>query len=679
MNSSAQSIPRFLFKSETIFVISITIWLLLYQTVLRGLFVYTHYDLTKDIPLAVLATAFGIGVRFDLMITGIAILPLVLGLLFPATRYKRDKFRIWLTVFFSLVTFLAVLELDFYKEFHQRLNSLVFEYMKEDPQTVLSMIWFGFPVIRYMLLIGALIFSFHKIVFFIDQKTQRIDTGGVKSIRHHVMRSAVFLIALLLTVVACRGTLRQGPPLRWGDAFFSEFTFANHLGLNGTFTLAKAGTALANKKDDNSFWLKGMSPDTATDLVRKGWLTPYDQLIDADTAALRRITTPPTTAAAPAKIKNVVIILMESFSGEYVGALGDTHGVTPAFDALAEQGLLFERFFSNGTHTHQGMFATLACFPNLPGHEYLMYQPEGAHTFSGIAKLLPAKNYNQTYVYNGSFTWDNQEGFFKNQGMTKFVGREQYINPKFSDPTWGVSDEDMFDRALLELEQMPKDKPFYAVLQTLSNHMPYSLPEPLPMEKIMVRRQFSERLTAMRYSDYMLGKFFEQAQKSDYYRDTLFVVLGDHGFSVDKQLTALDLLRFHVPLLLIGPGIVEQHGHISTRVATQVDLIPTIMSLLGQPYQHQCWGRDVLNLPEDDQGLIVIKPSGNDPVVAIISGDNILVRDPNDSRDLYKYSFYPESAVTPHDDAETAETLWQLMQAYVQTALISLREDNTAP
>lgn len=672
------NISRLSLSSEIKFLLTISCWILLYQTFLRCIFLYVHFDLAHDIPAPVLLHAFGNGLRFDLMITGMVLLPLVLALVWPSTVARRRYMRRWLVVAVGLITFLAILELDFYREFHQRLNSLVFEYMKEDPKTVLSMIWFGFPVLRYLALIGALVFVFHKVVCVIDQKTRQLDSSAKKTIWHHCLRAAVFLLVLALTAIACRGTLRQGPPLRWGDAFFSEFTFANHLGLNGTFTLSKAATALANKKNDNSFWFKRMPQEQATALLRKGWLTSHDRLIDANTAAIRRITAPPVPSARP-DIKNVVIILMESFSGEYVGALGDNHGVTPAFDALAKQGLLFERFFSNGTHTHQGMFATLGCFPNLPGHEYLMYQPEGAHSFSGIAKLLPAKNYNQTYIYNGSFTWDNQEGFFKNQGMTTFIGREHYTNPKFSDVTWGVSDQDMFERALIELDKLPNDKPFYAILQTLSNHMPYSLPEPLPMEKIMVDGQFSERLTAMRYSDYMLGKFFEAAKQSDYYQNTLFVVLGDHGFGVKQQLTAVDLLRFHVPLLLIGPGIVENYGHRSDVVATQVDVIPTVMSQLGQSYQHQCWGRDVLNLPKTDKGLIVIKPSGNDPAVAIVAGDSILVRDPSTQQQLYRYTLRPEPSITADDDANKAESLWLLLQAYVQTALVSLREDNTAP
>ncbi len=675
---SQNHVPPLSLRSEITFLVATVVWLLVYQAGLRGLFLYTHYDLTQTIPSAVLLNAFGKGFRFDLIITAYAVMPMVFTLLFQRRAAKRLQIRWWLTGIGCLITFLAVLELDFYKEFHQRLNSLVFEYMKEDPQTVLSMVWFGFPVIRYLLLIGALTFIFHKVVFYIDLRTQWHDTSPVNTSRIKVwaVRSLVFLLVLGCTAASGRGTFRQGPPLRWGDAFFSEHTFANHLALNGTFTLSKAATSLANKKNDNRFWFKRMTEAAATELLRKGWLTPHDQLIDADTAALRRITSTPN---ATPNIKNVVIILMESFSGEFVGALGKEMGVTPAFDALAHQGLIFERFFSNGTHTHQGMFATLACFPNLPGHEYLMYQPEGAHSFSGIAKLLSQRDFNQTYVYNGSFSWDNQEGFFKNQGMTTFIGREQYVNPKFSDPTWGVSDEDMFDRALVELDKLPKDQPFYAVLQTLSNHTPYGLPEPLPMEKVMVDGKFSERLTAMRYSDYALGKFFEQAQQADYYKDTLFVILGDHGFGIDKQLTALDLLRFHVPMLMIGPGIVEQYGQRIDTVTTQVDILPTVMSLLGKPYQHQCWGRDALNLPPGDNGLVVIKPSGNDPAVGIIADNLVLVRDPNEQIQLYEYQFLPESSVRLHDDATKKEALWQLLQAYIQTALISLRENTTAP
>jgi phosphoglycerol transferase MdoB-like AlkP superfamily enzyme len=99
------------------------------------------------------------------------------------------------------------------------------------------------------------------------------------------------------------------------------------------------------------------------------------------------------------------------------------------------------------------MFATMACFPNLPAFEYLMRTPEGAHKFSGLPQLLSARGYDNLYVYNGNFQWDNQSGFFSNQGMTRFIGREDFVDPVYMDPTWGVSDQDMFDRAASRTRQ----------------------------------------------------------------------------------------------------------------------------------------------------------------------------------------------------------------------------------
>ncbi len=314
---------------------------------------------------------------------------------------------------------------------------------------------------------------------------------------------------------------------------------------------------------------------------------------------------------------------MESFAGRYVGALGSRDGITPNFDRLAGEGLLFERFFANGTHTHQGMFASMACFPNLPGFEYLMQSPEGGNRFFGLPQLLSARAFNDVYVYNGDFAWDNQAGFFGNQGMTRFVGRNDYVDPVVADPTWGVSDQDMFDRAVQELGALAPDEPFYALLQTLSNHTPYALPDPLPVPAVTGHGSQDAHLTAMRYSDWALGRFFEQAKRQPWYKDTLFVVVGDHGFGAPEQLTEMDLFRFHVPLLLIAPGVTEQFGSRREVVGTQVDVVPTIMGRLGGEVRHQCWGRDLLALDERDPGFGIIKPSGSDQTVAMIRGEQI--------------------------------------------------------
>jgi phosphoglycerol transferase MdoB-like AlkP superfamily enzyme len=637
-----------------------------------------NQELIDGTPATAFAEAFFNGLRFDLRVVVLICIPLLLSIPSARAMAARKAHRIWLTSCASLAVLLGIVELDFYQEFHQRLNQLVFQYFKEDPGTVMSMLWYGFPVVRHLLAWALATAAIAWVFLRLDRMTRpantTLDATATAHSIHRGWRWVALLLCLMMSVAAARGTLRQGPPLRWGDAFTTESMFANHLGLNGILTLYDAGKHAFSDHRELA-WTNSMEPDVAVQVTRNLLLTPRDHLIDADSAPVRREYVPPAEGALP--VRNVVVILMESFAGRYVGALGDKHGITPNFDKLAREGLLFTRIFSNGTHTHQGMFATMACFPNLPGFEYLMQTPEGGQQFSGLPQLLKQRNFDNLYVYNGDFAWDNQSGFFGNQGMTNFVGRNDFINPLVSDPTWGVSDQDMFDRAFIELRDNFKDRPFYALIQSLSNHTPYPLPDPLPVEPVTGHGSQDEHLTAMKYSDWALGQFFDKVRTLPAFKETLFVLVGDHGFGGVEQLTDMDLLRFHVPMLLIAPGIQEKFGSINETVGTQTDVVPTIMGRLGDPVVHQCWGRDLLALPEGDKGFGIIKPSGSSQNVAILDGENVLVQSEEGDGKLYRYAVGAHRSTEPLDDEALKARLLGRMKAFVQTATRSLL-DNTA-
>ena len=667
-------------KSHLAYTLLSGLALMVMYTLLRiGLLVYNR-EMIGDTPASTFIEALFNGMRFDLRLTVYLLIPLMLSLFSARAMAARGFFRFWLTLVGSITLFFGLMEMDFYREFHQRLNGLVFQYVKEDPKTVLSMLWYGFPVVRYLLAWAVVTWLLSLVFKGIDRVTRPRNAqsgggAGTRSIAPWYMRIGVFFLVLIVAVICARGTLRQGPPLRWGDAYTTESNFANQLGLNGTLTLITAAKSRMSEDRDN-IWKATLPQADAQQTVRDMLLTSHDKLVEPDIAAVRRDFTPPAENTLP--IRNVVVILMESFAGHSVGALGSDANITPNFDRLSKEGLLFDHFFSNGTHTHQGMFATMACFPNLPGFEYLMQTPEGSHKLSGLPQLLSAgRNYDDVYVYNGNFAWDNQSGFFSNQGMTNFVGRDDFVNPVFSDPTWGVSDQDMFDRGAQELKARQDGKPFYALLQTLSNHTPYALPENLPVERVTGHGSLDEHLTAMRYSDWALGQFFEKAKKEPYFKNTLFVVLGDHGFGNNRQLTEMDLGRFNVPMLLIGPGVQEKFGQRSSIVGTQVDVVPTIMGRLGGQTRNQCWGRDLLNLPEGDKGFGVIKPSGSEQVVAIISGNRILIEPTEMPAKLLTYTL----GATPHAEevpnAPDTEELKRKLESFLQTATKSLL-DNTA-
>ena len=667
-------------KSHLAYTLLSGLALMVMYTLLRiGLLVYNR-EMIGDTPASTFIEALFNGMRFDLRLTVYLLIPLMLSLFSARAMAARGFFRFWLTLVGSITLFFGLMEMDFYREFHQRLNGLVFQYVKEDPKTVLSMLWYGFPVVRYLLAWVVVTWLLSLVFKGIDRVTRPRNAlsgggAGTRSIAPWYMRIGVFFLVLIVAVICARGTLRQGPPLRWGDAYTTESNFANQLGLNGTLTLITAAKSRMSEDRDN-IWKATLPQADAQQTVRDMLLTSHDKLVEPDIAAVRRDFTPPAENTLP--IRNVVVILMESFAGHSVGALGSDANITPNFDRLSKEGLLFDHFFSNGTHTHQGMFATMACFPNLPGFEYLMQTPEGSHKLSGLPQLLSAgRNYDDVYVYNGNFAWDNQSGFFSNQGMTNFVGRDDFVNPVFSDPTWGVSDQDMFDRGAQELKARQDGKPFYALLQTLSNHTPYALPENLPVERVTGHGSLDEHLTAMRYSDWALGQFFEKAKKEPYFKNTLFVVLGDHGFGNNRQLTEMDLGRFNVPMLLIGPGVQEKFGQRSSIVGTQVDVVPTIMGRLGGQTRNQCWGRDLLNLPEGDKGFGVIKPSGSEQVVAIISGNRILIEPTEMPAKLLTYTLGAKPHAEEVPDAPDTEELKRKLESFLQTATKSLL-DNTA-
>ena len=660
-------------RGQLIFIVGALAALTLMLTLLRGALLAWNWELAAEVTRGDLLEAFFNGLRFDLRVVVIVGAPLMLTVLSARLMAMRTLQCLWLTLATVLLCLLGTVELSFYREFHQRLNTLVFQYLQEDPATVLSMLWYGFPVVRLLLGMALVSWLMYRGFRWLDRRTRLPATAANR--RHSRLgalaaRISVLLLLLVSSTVLARGTLRQGPPLRWGDAFTTDSTFANQLGLTPALTLYSAAKAQFSDHRNNA-WLGLLDDDQATGITRSLLLTEHDRLIDAELAPVRRVSEPAVDSVLP--VRNVVVILMESFAGYYTGALGSPLGITPEFDRLSKEGLLFTRYFSNGTHTHQGMFATMACFPNLPGFEYLMQEPEGGHAFSGLPQLLSQRGFDDLYVYNGDFAWDNQKGFFGKQGMRHFIGRNDYVNPVFSDPTWGVSDQDMFDRAVTELNALDHTRPFYALLQTLSNHTPYALPDPLPVDAVSGQGVNDEHLTAMRYSDWALGRFFDQVRNEPWYRDTLFVVIGDHGFGTPRQLTDLDLLRFNVPMLLIAPGITERFGQRNDIVGTQVDVVPTIMGRLGGAVEQQCWGRDLLALPAGDKGFGVIKPSGGGQTVGLLRGDELVVQPRGEQPRAYRYQLGPQATVT--EQAQVPGDLQEQLKAYVQTATSALLED----
>ena len=634
---------------------------------LRLLLWWRNADFGSDAPPGVIAQSFLVGLRFDLAVGAYLMILLFIPLVLLPERGRRWVRRLFLLLF-ALLLVLGMAEAEFYREFSVRFNNLVFEYLKH-AGIVSGMIWDGYPVVRYLAGWVLLTGLFLAAEGWWWRRCLRPAAALAREASGRLVRGMTATLVLVLLVFTSRGGFAS-EPLRWGDAFFSETTFANHLALNGFFTLGRSAWDTIYSK--HPFWASRLPAAEASAITANMLLLPDDEsLAGADHPLLRRSG---AVAEAASRPRNVVVILMESFAGRYCGALGDDHGLTPEFDRLAEEGVLFTRAFANGTHTHQGVYATLTSFPNLPGYEFLMKMMEASQEFSGLPSLLERHDYQSLFLYNGLFSWDNKEGFFRQHGIDRFIGTEDYVEPVFRDPVWGVSDLDVYRRANQEFRAMAGSRPFLGVILTLSNHAPFNLPDPLPFPRIHTGNHLEVRFNGMRYADWALGEFFRLASREEYFKDTLFVITGDHGFAVSPNITPMALGRFHVPLLFYAP--VHLPPQRRATVASQVDIGPSVMGLLGRNDPHQAWGRNLFAPALRDAGFAVIKPSGSEEVVALVEDDRVLLRDPKSRPQLYRYDLDGRAANAGDQaagDPELTRAMEKRLLAYVQTGILALR------
>src|SRR5207248_2896634 len=210
-----------------------------------------------------------------------------------------------------------------------------------------------------------------------------------------------------------------------------------------------------------------------------------------------------------------------------------------------------------------------------------------------IARVLKRDGYETVFLYGGRGVFDGMRAFALNNGYDRFLEQKHFAHPTFT-TIWGVCDEDIFQRALEEFRALSAaGKPFCGTILSVSNHKPYTYPPGRIAEDPAKRL----RNHAVKYSDYALGQFFKAAKKEPFYTNTIFVVVADHGARVYGS-QSIPIHSYEIPLLIAGPAVVKrptQVGHLGC----SLDVAPTVLGLLGRPYETLFFGRDLLHSPPE--------------------------------------------------------------------------------
>ena len=297
-----------------------------------------------------------------------------------------------------------------------------------------------------------------------------------------------------------------------------------------------------------------------------------------------------------------------------------------------------------------------------------MKRSEGQQYFHSLPTVLKPYNYTSLFVYGGDLEFDNMEGFLRIIGFEHFIDENHYDQSQFL-TKWGATDEQVFTKAN-ELFRQQKE-PFLGAILTLSNHSPYLVPESADFERIDASIKDANIFNAFKYSDYALGKFFKLARQETYFKNTIFIILGDHGEAYQGGKYALNLERFKVPLLLYAPGILFPARR--SVVGSQVDILPTIMGLLHLNYLHASFGHDLLTL-EDDEGFAIL---ANNQQIGIINDTYYMIENLGINTSFYEYrhAFSGKQDLFGKDPhvQPISEKMQTMLRSHLQTALYLLK------
>jgi phosphoglycerol transferase MdoB-like AlkP superfamily enzyme len=388
----------------------------------------------------------------------------------------------------------------------------------------------------------------------------------------YAKRAIILVVFVLGSLVLARGGL-QGRPLRPADAFVHLTQAQGDFALNGVYT---SFYALFHR---SNFPVR--SDREAIERARALIAEPGDMFVNEETPFYR------INRRGPARKKNVVFILLESWSAKRVGALGDTVKATPFFDSLAARGWLFTNAFATGRRSIASLPAAISSIPTLYGSLYIT-SPHEQNFQRGLGAILREVGYSTYFTYAAKAGSMGFNAFARLAGFEHIVTRESFPADAAHDGVWGIYDHVMFERALADMRLAKK--PFVSVIYTLHPHPPFTLPpgddysfEPGADARWRAREKYYK---ALRYSDATLQRFFTAAEKEPWFRDTLFVLMADHAF---EEMHGRDSYR--IPLLFYAPDfIAPRRDH---RIASELDVLPTILSLLRLPVAHAAMGKSL--------------------------------------------------------------------------------------
>ncbi len=532
---------------------------------LAGVFAY---GLLEDV-----GTGLILGLPF---LVGLVVLRRWLGRKILAVASHLLLLAMWVTLAFN-----EAAQILFWNEFDSRFNSIAVNYLIF-PREVVGNIRESFPLhifLPIVFVVGAGLYALTR-----RPLARALASPPVRGERRTTLAVAT------VSVVFASVLFATNFPSRYENRELAE------IAANGLHSLIRAAVTNDEKYDG---LYPALPDDEALALVRA--MTRVDASVaplapgqPPAPALWRRVENP-----GPPKKLNVVLVIEESFGSIYVDGLDNSRdeSISSSLTALARDGVFLTNVYATGNRTVRGLEAILTSFPPIPGASTT--RRAGSQGMNSLPFVLRRLGYRTGFLYGGLGTFDNMGSFWSTVGFEQVWDQRDIREAGFS-TIWGVADEYLFGEALKRMdENAKKDSPFFLGLLTVTNHRPYVYPD----GRIAKPAKKKRKENSATYADWAFGDFIARAAKHAWFKDTVFIFVGDHGPRVYGAAT-VPVPSYRVPLLFYAPA------HLPARrvetLGSSLDLAPTLLGLLGFSYDNPFFGVDLLRIPPD-KGRVVME------------------------------------------------------------------------
>ncbi|ELR73576.1 putative sulfatase [Fulvivirga imtechensis AK7] len=494
---------------------------------------------------------------------------LIPGLLIVSTVYFRAavlKNLLWVyTVILLIISLLLVIvDLEIYSHWGFRLDATPLLYIGEGTPIAIE----TSAVVRLLMLwaifLAAFVMLFKKLVI---DKVNGLEMTDWRT-------SAVMLVLTALMIAPIRGTVGVAP-INTGVVYFHPTNiYANHAAINAIWNTGYALRKAGRLKYPGNFLEKSKTEKYFNELYASDG--PTEKVLNTDQP-------------------NVIIIILESYTYQFLEPLGGIPGVAPNLSKLAEEGMLFTNMYASGDRTDKGIVSILSGYPAQPLSSIIKY-PKKTQSLPFLNREFREMGYYTSFTYGGNIDFANFRSYLSNAQFDN-ITHSEHFPANLNNSKWGVHDEYVFERFLQESNEAKT--PFFKVMLSLSSHEPFDVPMETVIEGDDDKSMF---LNSAHYTDRALGKFFDQAKASAWWKNTLVVITADHGHALPDNKGVTNPNRFKIPMIWTG-GALAKADTVINSFTSQTDIANTILGQLGKNNNKFKFSQNVLKT--DKEGFAV--------------------------------------------------------------------------